>query len=232
VSNPVEERYQRLWPAMAPLSPRKQLLVAVAFTRRFAPLFTVETCHDLLAVAERVADDELELRALVVRKNECFKRLHENPAELPNRSADYMACELGFYATYRAGELLGRPRREGQPPPAGALLSNMLMWHPYVRLARPDPGDDWFELEERSFRAICQDIAGVPGARLDPRWVSDDVARLATVVYDSCDFSRLPELADALEDAGCADADLLAHCRGRGPHVRGCWAVDLVFGKQ
>ena len=41
-----------------------------------------------------------------------------------------------------------------------------------------------------------------------------------------------PVLADALEDAGCTNADLLAHCRGPGPHVRGCWAVDLILGKS
>ena len=39
-------------------------------------------------------------------------------------------------------------------------------------------------------------------------------------------------LADALEDAGCDSQELLAHCRGGGPHVRGCWAVDLVLGKK
>jgi hypothetical protein len=42
-------------------------------------------------------------------------------------------------------------------------------------------------------------------------------------------FDRLPILADALEDAGCDDGDLLAHLRGDGPHVRGCWALDLVL---
>ena len=45
------------------------------------------------------------------------------------------------------------------------------------------------------------------------------------------DPARLTVLADALEDAGCADADLLGHLRGPGPHVRGCWAVDLLLGK-
>jgi hypothetical protein len=44
------------------------------------------------------------------------------------------------------------------------------------------------------------------------------------------DADRLAVLADALEDAGCADPDLLAHLRGPGPHVRGCWALDLVLG--
>ena len=46
------------------------------------------------------------------------------------------------------------------------------------------------------------------------------------------DFSAMPILADALQDAGCDNADILDHCRGPGPHVRGCWVVDLVLGKE
>jgi len=42
----------------------------------------------------------------------------------------------------------------------------------------------------------------------------------------------MPILADALEDAGCTDAAILEHCRGPGPHVRGCWVVDLILGKS
>jgi hypothetical protein len=42
---------------------------------------------------------------------------------------------------------------------------------------------------------------------------------------------RLPILADALQDAGCDSAEVLAHCRGPGPHVRGYWVVDLLLGK-
>jgi hypothetical protein len=53
---------------------------------------------------------------------------------------------------------------------------------------------------------------------------------LARHIYDSGDFDCLPVLADALEDAGCTDAELLGHLRGPGPHVRGCWAVDLLLG--
>ena len=41
----------------------------------------------------------------------------------------------------------------------------------------------------------------------------------------------MPILADALQDAGCDNADVLDHCRSDGPHVRGCWVVDLVLGK-
>ena len=55
---------------------------------------------------------------------------------------------------------------------------------------------------------------------------------LARAVYDAGDFSRLPILADALEEAGCADADILGHLRGPGPHVRGCWVLDLLLGMR
>jgi hypothetical protein len=60
-------------------------------------------------------------------------------------------------------------------------------------------------------------------------WEGGTVPRLAARVYAERDFAALPVLADALEDAGCADAALLGHLRGRGPHVRGCWAVDLLL---
>ena len=45
-------------------------------------------------------------------------------------------------------------------------------------------------------------------------------------------FGRLPILADALLDAGCDNEELIAHCRSAGPHVRGCWAIDLILGKS
>jgi hypothetical protein len=54
---------------------------------------------------------------------------------------------------------------------------------------------------------------------------------LAQAIYDDRAFDRLPILADALEDAGCTDQDILNHCRQPGEHVRGCWVVDLLLGK-
>ncbi|MFO0798218.1 MAG: hypothetical protein U0804_12140 [Gemmataceae bacterium] len=65
----------------------------------------------------------------------------------------------------------------------------------------------------------------------EPSWRTEAVVGLARGMYESRDFGPMPVLADALEDAGCASADILAHCRGPGPHVRGCWVVDLVLGK-
>jgi hypothetical protein len=71
--------------------------------------------------------------------------------------------------------------------------------------------------------------------RLDPlcqSWNHATVPAIARHVYDDRAFHDLPLLADALEDAGCCDPDILAHCRGDGPHVRGCWVVDLLLGKD
>ncbi len=68
-----------------------------------------------------------------------------------------------------------------------------------------------------------------PGA---PHRRTPTVVDLAQQMYDGRDFGLMPVLADALEDAGCDRDDVLAHCRGPGPHVRGCWVVDLVLGRE
>jgi hypothetical protein len=65
-----------------------------------------------------------------------------------------------------------------------------------------------------------------------PHWRSETAVSLATGIYDERAFDRLPILADALEEAGCDNADVLAHCRGDGPHARGCWVVDGVLGRE
>jgi hypothetical protein len=62
-------------------------------------------------------------------------------------------------------------------------------------------------------------------------WQGGTVRRLARTIYEERAFDRLPILADALEEAGCEAADLLAHCRSGGEHVRGCWAIDLLLGQ-
>jgi hypothetical protein len=71
--------------------------------------------------------------------------------------------------------------------------------------------------------------------RIDPtwlRWADGAVLGLAQAVYEEQAFERLPILADALEEAGCDDAGLLAHLRSPGVHARGCWAVDALLGKE
>jgi hypothetical protein len=71
---------------------------------------------------------------------------------------------------------------------------------------------------------------GLPPAVL--AWNDGTVRRLAAGIYEERGFDRLPILADALLDAGCDEGELIAHCRSEGPHVRGCWAVDLILGKE
>ena len=67
----------------------------------------------------------------------------------------------------------------------------------------------------------------------DPAWRTDTALSLARVMYETRDFTAMPILADALQDAGCEHADILDHCRDpNGVHVRGCWVVDLVLGKK
>jgi hypothetical protein len=72
----------------------------------------------------------------------------------------------------------------------------------------------------------------VPPVAIDPSWLTSTVVALAGGIYDERAFDRLPILADALQDAGCEHPDILAHCHSDGPHVRGCWVVDLILGKQ
>jgi hypothetical protein len=81
---------------------------------------------------------------------------------------------------------------------------------------------------------LIRDIFGNPfrPVSLDPSWVTSTVATLAQQMYDSRDFSPMPIFADALQDAGCDNPAVLDHCRGDGTHVRGCWVVDSVLGKE
>jgi len=70
---------------------------------------------------------------------------------------------------------------------------------------------------------------------INPTWLSwndGTVRRIAQSIYNERAFDRLPILADALEDVGCDNADILRHCREPGEHVRGCWVVDLLLGKE
>jgi hypothetical protein len=85
--------------------------------------------------------------------------------------------------------------------------------------------------------ALLRDIFGNPfrPANMEKNWLAWNdgiVPKIATETYESRDFGRLPILADALEDAGCDNADILAHCRSGREHVRGCWVVDLLLGKS
>jgi hypothetical protein len=91
------------------------------------------------------------------------------------------------------------------------------------------------EAKERLRQASAlRDIFGNPFRPItfSPQWRTDTAVSLARQMYEARDFSAMPILADALQDAGCDSEDVLNHCRGDGPHVRGCWVVDLVLGRE
>jgi len=109
-----------------------------------------------------------------------------------------------------------------------------------------DVGEHWRVWKEakqaKKERAkLLREIVGGPVrlARVNPEWITPDVLAVAAATYDDrtlpsghLDLARVAVLSDALEEAECDHAHILAHLRGLGPHVRGCWAVDLLLGKE
>jgi hypothetical protein len=102
------------------------------------------------------------------------------------------------------------------------------------------PGAAWHQAFERAWQdanvrltALTRCVLGNPfqPPAFDPRWRTTAAVELCRSMDHGREFGAMPILADALEEAGCDDPDILAHCRGDGPHARGCWVVDAVLGK-
>jgi hypothetical protein len=158
-------------------------------------------------------------------------------------------------AAYRAAHAAARAaqRRRGQasgstlPPEAqaehaakaavrAATQKDALLASAEVWLAS---GRTWDERGpvRRSEASLLRCLFGNPfrPVSADPAWLAwngGTIPRLAGTIYADRAFGRLPVLADALEEAGCTNAEVLAHCRGPGPHAKGCWLLDLVSGRQ
>lgn len=91
------------------------------------------------------------------------------------------------------------------------------------------------EIEAHHYHGrLLRDIIGNPfrPVAFSPEWQTQAAVGIASQMYEARDFANMPVLADALQDAGCDSPEILDHCRGAGPHVRGCWVVDLVLGKS
>jgi len=144
--------------------------------------------------------------------------------------AAFEAVRRGCMAAYgrdavpMAFDLLDRDAWSG----AGAVL-----------LLLPGPPDEALN-EKRAWCELLRCVFGPVLFRPLPTvsavvlaWNGGTVVRLAAAVYEERDFSqeRLGVLADAAEEAGLGDAEFLGHLRGPGPHVRGCWAIDLLLGR-
>jgi hypothetical protein len=167
--------------------------------------------------------------------------------ELAELSVDGLATEEQVRLAARRNEALLQPTAWGTAPYYSAQVAAAAAagapwpaaWNVVsdVRMALGQRDRGEASRETWRQRALLVDIFGNPfrSSALDGswlRWNDATVARIARGVYEERAFDRLPILADALLDAGCDDEELIQHCRGEGPHVRGCWAVDLMLGKQ
>jgi hypothetical protein len=122
-----------------------------------------------------------------------------------------------------------------------SLLLDAVMWswryrqpeYAYAPQHTDNPTAE-LELMWQTAANFVRDIFGNPFRPVcfSPSWRTDTVLTLAKQIDESRDFSAMPILADALQDAGCDDDDVLTHCRATTEHVRGCWVIDLVLEKS
>lgn len=193
---------------------RRELLEALAGAEeRRLRLFGVACCRRIWTKLSRVLRDHVEVA---------------------ERHADGLVGDGVLKKTWR--ENCKTERRNRPSAAVGWLLWGPWMnWVTYetaigrVALCANEVGgfEYWVQAD------LLRDVAGNPFRRVeaDPSWRTRDVVALAEGIYEGRSFDRMPVLGDALEDAGCTNADVLAHCRGPGPHARGCWVADLLLGK-
>jgi hypothetical protein len=215
-----------------PLPLRKVRLAAVGYRRHYVRQINSDSLLDRLEIAECVAGREepeevLELveealsgdAACLVRG--CVVYDQWTPEQTRHGSRNELLMER-FDSLDREAAVL-----------AGSLAAGPAS-------ADVHPGHPWhaaFQLGFTGFAKVKADIVrcvfGNPfrPVAFAPDWRTDTALGLARAIHEDHAFDRLPILADALEDAGCTDADVLGHCRGGGPHARGCWVVDLVLGR-
>lgn len=197
-------------------SDRKQLLFAVACYRRIWDSLSDQD-RQMVRVAERYADGRAT-----------WEEMSEATIASAGR-ATKIATRLRQFVDGACATALRRPavdayRRAMAIIDAGEVEDAM------------DPRDAHMGArseEQFAQEQFLRDLFGNPfrPTAADPAWLTPGVLELAGAIYDEGAFDRLPALADALEAAGCHDPDWLGHLRGPGPHLRGCWAVDLVLGK-
>jgi len=245
------------WPMLnhlaAALRRRKRLLFTVACCRRLGSQPSGGPTRPLLGVAERFADglgsaDALE-KALTAAsppppqgEGDPFRRWEHQDRR---RRAEGVLAAADLIAA-AAGRFRGRI-----PPVEESALTTpqdkkflKALGEVQNRIARNADRPRTFlsfdhakQKEQVTQAALLRDLFGnlFCPASLDPLWLSwndGTVPQMARVFYDEGRFDGLPVLADALEEAGCADAAVLSHCRQPDGHVRGCWVIDRILGKD
>ena len=203
-------------------SDRKLRLFGVACCRRVARWMTDKRSLHAVDISEQFADRIVGKKRLSAARRDAYLASRD-----PDGSSPVDRDHTGTsHAAIVALNISSRPLNEGGDLLWTASCARSLVAHAV--------NDDAGGVERQCQVALLYDIFGNPfrPVAFDPSWRTSTVAALAEQMYESRDFSPMPVLADALQDAGCDNEDILAHCRGAGPHVRGCWVVDLILGKK
>jgi hypothetical protein len=147
-----------------------------------------------------------------------------------------LAAAWAYQGAYPGGDVAGiftalAALRRTSPFDAATAVVRAL-WE----AALESQSESWFRTDP-CHTDLFRDVVANPfrQAAINPAWRSwsnNTVQKMAQAIYDGRTFGQLPVLADALEDAGCDNPDILAHCRSGGEHVCGCWALDLLLGKS
>ncbi len=171
-----------------------------------------------------------------------FRKVVETAERYADDAAYATFLELNVFRDQVFGFITGGERGDrwwGEPNRSWLALTLLLTARDRNELPPVGDGDVhlWQQCIQGSSAALClvvRDIFGNPfrPVAFSPEWRTSTTVLLAQQMYESRDFGAMPILADALQDAGCDNDDVLTHCRGTGPHVRGCWVVDHVLGKE
>ncbi len=176
--------------------------------------------NEMIACAEEYADGNVGARKRL-------SELIEQPDEM-HISTGLVMLAIGS-ASNAAAEFSGAESQD-RGVEFAALLREVVgnPWHPFrcSWCLGDGQASHEYDREERPCM-VCGGNGGLP-----KRWLTPTVVNLARQAYDDRAFDSLLILADALEDAGCTNAIILEHLRGPGPHVLGCFALDLVLGKS
>jgi hypothetical protein len=211
---------------------RKLVLFGCACCRCQWHLFTPEFCQEAVTAAEEYADGAISSTELRAAR-------HSLESRYPDIfwSEVYPELKPQWAAWLATIDTIGVREFEAEHPLESAPFDDMLavlkveLSGSVACALDPIP----YEVGRAEHADLLRDIFGNPfrPVTLSPTWRTDTVLALARQMYDSRDFSTMPILADALQDAGCDNDAILAHCRDASAiHVRGCWVVDLVLGKE
>jgi hypothetical protein len=216
-------------------SDRKLRLFAVAYCHHIWPLIIEGKTRHAIEVAEQFADglvseEELDVARTCANEVDCWTT---DDVSIAVATAYYRASHFACCACSTGNVMVG---------PEEAIRSGIFAAACYA-VPEVDPEESgWqdatkhvYAAEHRTLVGYLRDIFGPLPFRsvaLDPSWLSSTVTSLATAIYEEHAFDRLPILADALEDAGCTNPEVLTHLRSGGEHCRGCWPLDLVLGRE